>query len=82
MDTNHLDLAHEFPELKDAIHTLKTSDAHFSKLFERYGEINRQIVRAEQRVELMSEQEEETLRKERMLLKDQLYASLQKSSKA
>ena len=77
MDEKHLDLANEFPELKEAIHKLKLSDAHFAKLYEKYGELNRQIIRAEQRIELMSEDDEEALRRERVDLKDQLYAALQ-----
>ena len=81
MDENHLDLSHEFPEFKETIHELKINDAHFAKLFEKYGELNHQILRAEQRIELMSEQEEEALRKDRMRLKEQLYASLQQVAK-
>jgi uncharacterized protein YdcH (DUF465 family) len=76
MDENHLDLANEFPEFKEAIHTLKAQDAHFARLFSEYGELNRKIVRAEQRIELMSEEEEESLRRQRMHLKDQLFATL------
>ena len=76
MDENHLDLAGEFPEFKETIHTLKAQDAHFARLFAEYGELNRKIVRAEQRIELMSEEEEEGLRRQRMQLKDQLFATL------
>lgn len=74
--TGHHDLATEFPELKDKIHELKTSNAHFSRLFERYQEIDKQITRSENRIELMSNEEEETLRKERLKLKDELYSML------
>ena len=28
------DLAHEFPEMKDAIHALKETDNHFRRLFD------------------------------------------------
>jgi uncharacterized protein YdcH (DUF465 family) len=73
---SHQDLGHEFPELKDKIHALKISDAHFKKLFEQYNDLNQAVYRAEQRIDLLSEEAEETLRKERVQLKDQLYAML------
>ena len=79
MDSNKLDLAHEFPEFKEVIHTLKLNDAHFSKLYTKYFDINSQISKSEQRVELMSEQQEEILRKERMHLKEELYSMIQKA---
>jgi uncharacterized protein YdcH (DUF465 family) len=32
----HHDILHEFPEFKEKITALKTSDAHFRKLFDEY----------------------------------------------
>jgi len=78
MSTNHLDLTHEFPELKDKIHELKSSDNHFKRLYEEYGELSKAIYRSEQRIELLSEIDEEVLRKKRLALKDQLYSTLKK----
>ncbi len=72
---NH-NLANEFPEYQDKIHYLKQSDRHFANLFEQYEDINKKIARSEQRIELMSELEEEVLRKERMKIKDELYQIL------
>lgn len=77
---HHHDLAHEFPEYKDAIHALKESDRHFRTLFERYHEVDKKIARSEARIELMSEIEEESHRKERLKLKDQLLAILGKNN--
>ena len=76
MVNNILDLSHEFPEFKEAIHNLKISDAHFAKLYDNYGELCKAIYRAEQRIELISEEAEEALRKDRVKLKDELYAIL------
>jgi uncharacterized protein YdcH (DUF465 family) len=76
MVNNILDLAHEFPEFKDAIHNLKISDAHFARLYEDYNELCKSIYRAEQRIDLVSEEAEEALRKDRVKLKDELYAIL------
>ncbi len=76
MDNNHLDLAHEFPELKERIAEMKASSGHFKRLFDEYTVINREIIRIEQRVELVSEEYEVQKRKERLALKDEMYAML------
>ena len=38
------DLAHEFPEYRDAIRHLKLSNLHFARLFEEYHEIDHVVV--------------------------------------
>lgn len=76
MDSNHLDLAHEFPELKDRIHELKVTNSHFKRLYEEFVDICKAIYRSEQRIELLSSVDEEILRKKRLALKDELYSAL------
>jgi uncharacterized protein YdcH (DUF465 family) len=76
-DTHH-DLAHEFPEYKEKIHTLKLSDDHFRRLKDEYEDLNKQIARSEQRIDLLSEADEERLRKGRLALRDSLFAILKK----
>ena len=39
--------AADFPELTDRIHALKTTDAHFQRLFDDYHRVNREVHRAE-----------------------------------
>ena len=73
MSENQHDLATEFPEYKQVIHDLKISNAHFRHLMEQYHTINKQLTRAEQRIDLLSEIEEERLRKERLMIKDRIY---------
>ena len=75
-ETSHHDLASEFPELKDKIHELKISNAHFRNLFEKYQTVDKGIARAEARIDLLSNEQEENLRKERLKLKDELYVML------
>ena len=70
------ELAEEFPQLVDKMHTLKTADAHFARLFDEYHEINRAIHRAETNVEPTDDFTMETMRKKRMVLKDQIYGML------
>lgn len=75
------DLIHELPEYRDAIHHLKMSDAHFVRLFERYHEVDREIRRIETGVEVSSDGYVEGRKRERLWLKDQLYALLQAQAK-
>lgn len=70
------ELADEFPDLVDKIHTLKTSDAHFARLADEYHELNREIHRIETDTEPTSDEYQTELRKKRMVLKDELYAML------
>ncbi|MEZ5658082.1 MAG: YdcH family protein [Burkholderiaceae bacterium] len=73
-------LGRDFPELKDQIHALKTGDAHFSKLFDEYEAIDREVVRAEQGVEHLGDFDLEDLKKKRLALKDELYGLLKKAA--
>ena len=76
IDNHPSSLADEFPELKDKIHTLKMDNAHFARLFEQYNDRDREIVRIEVGVENAGDFGLEGLKKQRMLLKDQLYNML------
>lgn len=74
------ELAEEFPELADKMHALKTTDAHFNTLSDRYHEVNRAVHRAETDVEPTSDDHLVQMRKERMALKDEVYAYLTQTS--
>lgn len=70
------DLLHEFPEMKEKIHELKVSNAHFRKLFEEYHENDHAIHRIESGAEISSDAFLTELRKKRVTLKDQIYSFL------
>lgn len=70
------ELAEEFPQNTDTIHTLKTSNPHFRRLFDEYHDVNAQIHRAETNVEPMEQLAEEALRKTRLRLKDEIAAMI------
>ena len=72
------ELAEEFPDRIEKIHSLKTSDAHFARLADEYHAVNRELHRLETRVESASNQYEEELRKKRVHLKDDIAARLSK----
>lgn len=73
------DLVHEFPEFREKIHQLKTTDQHFAKLFSQYHELDHEVLRLEQGVEVSSDEYLENKKKQRLHLKDQLYQALQQS---
>lgn len=70
------ELAEEFPDAQDKLHALKTGNAHFAKLADEYHEVNRTIHRSETGVEALSDEHEQALRRQRMMLKDQIAAML------
>lgn len=70
------ELADEFPGLVERMHDLKRDDAHFAKLFEAYHEVNRAIHRAETDVAPTSDAHMVEMRKQRIHLKDEIYAML------
>lgn len=75
----HHGLVKEFPEYKDKIHELKTSNTEFAKMFEKYEEIDKEIYRIEMQIENTSDEYTENLKIRRVQLKDQLYAMLQQA---
>ena len=78
MANNHHALGEEFPDSKEKIHYLKLSDAHFKKMCEKYEEVDKAIGRSESRIDLLSDEEETKLRKERLRLKDEIQSILAK----
>jgi len=66
------ELAEEFPNDIEIIHELKMNNTHFQKLFDEYHEVNKEIHRIEIEVEAASDVTTENLKKQRLLLKDQI----------
>jgi uncharacterized protein YdcH (DUF465 family) len=70
------ELHEEFPEYRESLHRLKISDAHFTKLADRYHELNRTIHRVETNIEPTSDEVLETMKKQRLALKDEIAGIL------
>ncbi|GAA6178210.1 YdcH family protein [Sulfitobacter pacificus] len=68
------ELAEEFHDLANEMAILRQSDGHFAKLSDRYHVLNRAIHRAETDVEPTSDDHMVAMRKERLALKDQIFA--------
>ena len=69
-------LGEEFPGQLDAIHALKATDERFARILVEYDEVNDRIHRTETRVEPVSDDHEEELRKRRLALKDAIASAL------
>ncbi len=65
-------MLHEF---RDVITTLKSQDAHFAKLFEKHNELDNKL---ENKGDHLTDIEMETLKKEKLALKDAIYAQIMK----
>jgi uncharacterized protein len=72
-------LHEEFPAEAQKMTALKVSDAHFARLLKDYDTVNDKVHRAQTRLDLLTEAEEEVLRKQRSHLKDQIAAALRKA---
>lgn len=70
------ELLEEFPAEATKIHLLKARDQHFAAMVDDYHAVNRQVHRAETRVEPMTEAAETALRHRRAHLKDSIARRL------
>jgi hypothetical protein len=69
-----------FPEYRDLITRLKGHDVHFTRLFDKHNELDQVIKNKEAHIEPGSQVEIEQLKKEKLLLKDQIYGILRQAS--
>ena len=67
-----------FPEFRDLITQLKTEDAHFARLFVQHNDLDQRIKNIETHIEIGTPLEVENLKKEKLRLKDEMYAILKK----
>jgi uncharacterized protein YdcH (DUF465 family) len=69
-----------FPEHRELITQLKSSDQHFARLFDQHNTLDQRIKNMESRIEAATHEQIEALKKEKLLLKDSLYAILRKAA--
>ncbi|MCX8581492.1 YdcH family protein [Gilliamella sp. B3482] len=70
-----------FPEYRDLISKLKSSDLHFQKLFDEHNELDQKIKNIESGIAIDTSETIESLKKLKLKLKDELYEILKKASK-
>lgn len=69
-----------FPEYRELISKLKQEDAHFARLFDKHNELDDKITGLTNNPVTSGLDEIEELKKEKLHLKDELYAILLKAS--
>lgn len=75
-------LTDSFPELKESFHDLKISDHHFQHILRRYEELDTIVHKVDHEQEAISDFELEKIKKERVILKDELYQMMVKHKSA
>ena len=68
-----------FPEYRDLITKLKTTDRHFMQVFDKHNELDQKIKNMEAHIEPGTAVEVESLKKEKLAMKDELYTILRKA---
>jgi uncharacterized protein YdcH (DUF465 family) len=71
-----------FPEHRELISSLKGNDHHFTRLFDQHNALDQKIKNMEDGLEIATNVEIETLKREKLQLKDEIYVILQKASAA
>jgi len=74
------DLNTDFPEFKERIHELKMTDGHFKRLFDEYDELDKDVHRIESGAEQTTDEVLNNLRAKRVVLKDELYERISKTT--
>ncbi len=69
-----------FPEYRDLISKLKQEDNHFARLFDEHNELDDKITGLENNPVTSGLDEIETMKRQKLHLKDQLYVILQKAA--
>lgn len=65
-----------FPEYRDLITRLKTTDHHFTRLFDKHNNLDEKISRMVSETGPSADLQIEALKKQKLQLKDEIYALL------
>lgn len=71
-----------FPEYRELITNLKHKDLHFTKLFDEHNRLDQLIKNMEDRIVPGTDMEIETLKKQKLHIKDELYLILKRADAA
>lgn len=69
-------------EYRDEISALKQSNAHFAKIFEKHNELDHKVADAVEGRLPLTDVEIEVMKKEKLLLKDEMLKMILESKKA
>ncbi|QJC56058.1 hypothetical protein HC248_01342 [Polaromonas vacuolata] len=68
-----------FAEHRELISQLKSSDQHFSRLFDEHNDLDKKLINLDAALVPATHVEVENLKKEKLLLKDQILVILKKA---
>lgn len=68
-------------EYRDEISTLKQSNAHFSKIFEKHNELDHQVTNAIEGRLPLTDMEIDVMKKKKLLLKDEMHKMILETRK-
>jgi Uncharacterized protein conserved in bacteria len=71
-----------FPEYRELITRLKNQDPHFTRLFDDHNALDQRIKNMEAHIVHGTKTEVENLKKEKLRIKDELYAILKQAASA
>ncbi len=74
-------MLHEYRDIITHMKENEAANAHFLKIFHKHNELDDQIAKSEKGDLLLTDLELETLKKEKLLLKDEAYAIILKYKK-
>ncbi|MDG5973825.1 hypothetical protein H010_01090 [Hydrogenophaga taeniospiralis CCUG 15921] len=69
-----------FPEYRELISQLKGHDVHFTRLFDKHNALDQTIRNMEAHIEPGTQIQIEALKKEKLMLKDQIYGLLRQAA--
>ena len=81
MHVEHHPLIHDFPQLREELHNLRLADAGFARLASDYEALDKQICRAEDGIDLLTDEQLSELKQRRVSLKDEVASKLNASTK-
>ncbi|MFA7353253.1 MAG: DUF465 domain-containing protein [Sulfurimonadaceae bacterium] len=74
-------MLHEYRDVITHMKENSAANAHFLKIFDKHNELDNKIAKAENGDIILTDKEVETLKKEKLLLKDEAYGILVKYKK-
>jgi hypothetical protein len=74
-------MLHEYRDIITHMKENEAANAHFLKIFDRHNDLDDKITKGENGEVIMTDVELETLKKEKLLLKDEAYSMILKYKK-
>lgn len=74
-------MLHEYRDIITHMKESKQDNAHFLRIFDKHNELDDEIVKAENNEIILTDVELETLKKKKLLLKDEAYGILMQYKK-